>query len=255
MTSNALKTTAYQQGEEREQLILQHLPQIKYIAQRIAVGLPAHVELEDLVSAGVIGLMDALEKFDKSKGVQFKTYAEVRIHGAILDSLRVQDWAPRSLRRKIKEVGKAYAKVEQQLGRAASDEDIARELGLEIGEFHVLLDQLKGLNIGHFQFAGPDNRGLDADNGALQYTPSREEDIPFQLCLRQELRSVLAELIEQLPERERLVITLYHYEELTMREVGEILGVNESRICQLHTRAMLRLRGKLQRKLRRKEFK
>jgi len=252
MTSNALRTRAYQQGGEREQIILRHLPQIKYIAQRVAVGLPPHVELEDLISAGVIGLLDALEKFDESKGVQFKTYAEVRIHGAILDSLREQDWAPRSLRRKVKEVAKAYGKVEQQLGRAASDEEIAQELGLEIGKFHVLLDQLKGLNIGHFQFAGQDNRGLDTDDVVLQSIPSREEITPFQFCMRQELRSILAELIELLPERERLVITLYHYEELTMREVGEILGVNESRICQLHTRAILRLRGRLQKRLKRK---
>lgn len=250
MATRALGTKSDQElGEGRDQIILQHLPQIKYIAQRISLGLPPNVEVDDLISAGVIGLLDALEKFDPAKGVQFKSYAEVRIRGAILDSLRALDWAPRSLRRKRKELEKSYARVEQRLGRAASDEEVAEELGLEIKEFHVLMDQLQGLNIGQFEIAGQDRGNVDADNPPLKYVLDQGEDSPFHCCLKEELKSILAKMIDHLPERERLVVTLYHYEELTMREVGKILGVNESRVCQLHTRAMLRLRGKLGRLL------
>ena len=252
MTTKAVKIKNYlTQAEEREQLILKHLPQIKYIAQRIAVGLPPNVEVEDLISAGVIGLLDALSKFDESRGVKFRTYAEVRIHGAIVDSLRELDWAPRSLRRKRKEVERAYARVEQRLGRAATDEEIAQELGIGIQQLHALLDKLKGLNIGHFTLGGTTEGNLDTDDFVLKYTPTKGEDSPFQTCLRAEMRGILTRLIDQLPEREKLVMNLYHYEELTMREVGGILGVNESRVCQLHTRAMLRLRGKLQNVLKR----
>lgn len=250
MTSNALKKNVYQEyGAEREDLILQHLPQIKYVAQRIAVGLPSNVELEDLISAGVIGLLDAVEKFDETKGVKFGTYAEVRIHGAIVDSLRELDWAPRSLRSRRRELEAAYAKVEQHLGRAASDEEVAAELGLDIVQFQALLGRLKGLSIGRFRTGAQGEQEPQADNLVLEYLPSQEEDGPFEICLKQELKKILAQLIEELPERERLVMTLYHFEELTMREVGEILGVNESRVCQLHTRAMLRLRGKLKKRL------
>jgi RNA polymerase sigma factor FliA len=248
MGSNTLKIKAYQtQGAERERMILTHLPQIKYIAQRIAVRLPPDVQLDDLISAGILGLLDAVEKFDETKGVQFKTYAEVRIRGAILDSLRDLDWAPRSLRKRSKEVEEAYTRLEQRLGRSASDSEVADELNLNIAAFHALLDQLKSLNIGHFKISRNDQESVDADDLPLRYVPAHDEESPFNICLKSELRQLLARLIEQLPEREQLVVALYYYEELTMREIGQILGVNESRVCQLHTRAMLRLRGKMQR--------
>jgi RNA polymerase sigma factor FliA len=252
MGSNTLKIKAYQTpSSERERLILAHLPQIKYIAQRIALRLPPDVQLDDLISAGILGLLDAVEKFDERKGVQFKTYAEVRIRGAILDSLRDLDWAPRSLRKRSKEVEEAYARLEQKLGRSASDSEVAEELNLGIAAFHALLDQLKSLHIGHFKVSRGSQENADADDLPLRYIPVQDEESPFNVCLKSELRELLARLVEQLPEREQLVVALYYYEELTMREIGQILGVNESRVCQLHTRAMLRLRGKMQRILKR----
>lgn len=251
MSSNAAKVKAYQSPPaDREQMVLRHLPQIKYIAQRIAAKLPPDVQLDDLISAGVIGLMDAFEKFDEGKGVQFKTYAEVRIRGAILDSLRDLDWAPRSLRKRSREVEKAYLQVEHRLGRAAEDTEVARELGLEIHDFHSLLDQLKGLSVGHFQIAEQTGEDRDSDDLPLTYVPSTDDDeSPFAICLKRELRQVLADMIRKLPEREQLVIALYYDEELTMKEIGKVLGVNESRISQLHTRAMLRLRARLQKQM------
>lgn len=254
MATNALQVKdAYVNAEkEREKVVLQHLPQIKYIAQRIAVKLPPDVQLDDLISAGVIGLLDAYEKFDEGKGVKFKTYAEVRIRGAILDSLRELDWAPRSLRKRSKEVEDALIRVEQRMGRAATDTDVAKELEMRLKDYHVLLDQLKGLNIGHFQVADSNSQGDDEDDPPLRYVPvSGEDDSPFQICLKHEVRGVLAQLIKKLPEREQLVISLYYDEELTMKEIGHVLGVNESRISQLHTRAMLRLRARLQKSLKR----
>lgn len=254
MSSNILKLKMYrQQGrEDRDRIILEHLPQIKYIARRIAFRLPPGVQLDDLISAGILGLMDALEKFDESKGVQFKTYAEVRIRGAILDSLRGLDWAPRSLRKRSRSVEEAYTRLEQKLGRSASDAEAAEDLGLEINEFHALLDQLQGLNIGQLQTAGSDRESSNAEEMALHYLPLSEEESPFETVQKRELREILAGIIRALPEKEQLVVSLYYYEELTMKEIGEILGVNESRVSQLHTRAMLRMRGKLQAMLKNK---
>ncbi|MFQ5738024.1 MAG: FliA/WhiG family RNA polymerase sigma factor [Acidobacteriota bacterium] len=252
MRTNVLKVKAYDQrkGEERDRQILQHLPQIRYIAQRIAVRLPSEVQLEDLMSAGVLGLMDAVEKFDANKGVQFKTYAEVRIRGAILDSLRGLDWAPRSLRKKSKEVERTYAALEQRFGRPASDEEMAKALGMELRAFHSLLDQLNGLNIGHFQLVASEGEVVDQDDLPLKYVPTSHEESPFETVQKNEMRRLLAKAIQRLPEREQLVVSLYYYEELTMKEIGQILGVNESRVSQLHTRCMLRLRGKIQAMLR-----
>ena len=229
---------------QRDRLILEHLPQIKYIAQRIGLRVPASVEMDDLISAGIMGLLDAVDKFDEGRGVQFKTYAELRIRGAILDSLRGLDWAPRSLRKLSKDVEAAYARLEQRKGRPASDEEVAKELGMEISEYYSTVDQLQGLNLGRFQVADTE-KDADGESAPLKYIPTSDEDSPFDTCRKEEVKEILAKFIDLLPERERLIVTLYYYEELTMKEVGRILGVNESRISQLHTRAMLRLRGKL----------
>lgn len=248
MATNSLKLKAYrnQYLEERNAVVLEHLPQIKYIAQRIALRLPADVQFDDLISAGVLGLLDAYEKFDEKKGVQFKTYSEVRIRGAILDSLRGLDWAPRSLRKRSREVERAYRLLEQRLGRSATDEEVARELGIDLESFHSLLDQLNGLTIGHFQLNDGQEDGMDEDSLPISYSPTTQADSPFDSVRKKELRGILADFIEQIPEREQLIISLYYNEELTMKEIGHILGVNESRISQLHTRTMFRLRGKLQ---------
>jgi len=235
---------AIQQDLGREQLILEHLPQIKYIAHRISTKLPSHVELNDLVSAGVLGLLDAVEKFDPSRGVKFKTYAELRVKGAILDSLRNLDWAPRSLRKRSKDLEKAYKELEQKLGRPASDKEVSDHMGVALEEFYELVDQIKGLNLGSFQeMSSPDDDR--SSEPLVRYVPDSPQADPFFMFQKSELRDLLAIAIDALPKKERLVISLYYYDELTMKEIGKVLGVNESRISQLHTKAMLRLRTKL----------
>jgi len=229
---------------ERESLILEHMPQIKYIAQRISTKLPSHVELNDLVGTGVLGLLDAIEKFDPNRGVKFKTYAELRIKGAILDSLRNLDWAPRSLRKKSKDLEKIYHDLEQRLGRPATDKEICEVMEISLEEFYELVDQIKGLNLGSFQeIAGQE----DEKNGdpLVKYVPDAPQMDPFFMFQKSEVKGILGTAIDTLPKKERLVISLYYFDELTMKEIGKVLGVNESRVSQLHTKAMLRLRSKL----------
>lgn len=255
MAINSAKLKAYrnQYVAERNVIVLEHLPQIKFIAQRMALRLPTDVQLDDLISAGVLGLLDAYEKFDEEKGVQFKTYAEVRIRGAILDSLRGLDWAPRSLRKRSREVERAYHQLEQRLCRSATDEEVARELRIDLASLHSLLDQLNGLTIGHFQVNDGQEDGMDEDSLSISYSPTTQSDSPFEVVRKEELRRLLADFIQQIPEREQSIIGLYYYEELTMKEIGHVLSVNESRVSQLHTRAMLRLRGKLQASLKKQD--
>lgn len=229
---------------ERDELILEHLPQIKYIAQRISTKLPSHVELNDLVSAGVLGLLDAIDKFDESRGVKFKTYAELRIKGAILDSLRNLDWAPRSLRKKSKDLEKVYRELEQRMGRPATDKEVCDEMDITLEEFYELVDQIKGLNLGSFQ----ELTNQDDDNNGeplMKYVPDAPHMDPFFVFHKTEIKGILATAIDTLPKKERLVVSLYYFDELTMKEIGKVLGVNESRVSQLHTKAMLRLRTKL----------
>jgi len=255
MSLNMLKIEAYKNPKirERNKVVLDHLPQIKFIAQRIAAKLPPEVQLDDLINAGVIGLLDAYEKFDESKGVSFKTYASVRIRGAILDNLRGLDWAPRDLRNQSRKVERAYSILEQKFRRPATDEEVSTELGMSLGEFHKLLGRLNSLTIGYFRAGGDGNDGVDADSLSLSYSPISPVDSPFESVQKNQMKELLARMIKQLPEREQLILSLYYYEELTMKEIGQILGVNESRISQLHTRAMLRLRAKIQAVLKVKE--
>ena len=229
---------------EREDLINETLPLINHVAHRVAVRLPPSVELRDLVNAGVLGLLDAVDKFEPERNVKFKTYAELRIRGAILDSLRDLDWAPRSLRKKSKDLEKTYAALQQRLGRPATDEEVCEELGGDMEQFHALVDQLNGMSIGLFEdisAGGEDGSG----ESFINYYPDDGDNAPYMQFERGELGAVLGEAIETLPERERLVLSLYYYEEFTMKEIGAVLGVNESRVSQLHTKATLRLRSKL----------
>ena len=240
---NALESPS-QPNAERDELILEHLPQIKYIAQRISTKLPSHVELNDLVSAGILGLLDAIEKFDPSRGVKFKTYAELRIKGAILDSLRNLDWAPRSLRKKSKDLERVYRDLEQRLGRPATDKEVCEEMEISLEEFYELVDQIKGLNLGSFQ----ELSGQEEDKNSeplVKYIPDAPNMDPFFVFHKSEVQSILGAAIDSLPKKERLVVSLYYFDELTMKEIGRVLGVNESRVSQLHTKAMLRLRTKL----------
>lgn len=228
-------------GIERERMLVEHLPTVRYIARRIHERLPQHVEIDDLVSAGVVGLIDAFSKFDHTKKVQFKSYAQFRIRGAILDSLRTLDWSPRELRRKGRAVEEAIRAVTQRLGRAPAEQDIAAEMGLELGDYQQLLGDLKGLEIGSLHM----ERTEDSGDEELAYIPGAPEDDPLFRCLQSEMRSRLATAIDGLPEKERLVLTLYHYESLTMKEIGNMLGVVESRVSQIHSSAVLRLRAAL----------
>jgi RNA polymerase sigma factor FliA len=223
---------------ERERLLLEHLPAVRYLARRIHERLPQHVELEDLISAGVVGLIDAFSKFDHTKKVQFKSYAQFRIRGAILDSLRTLDWSPRELRRKGRAVEEAIRSTTQRLGRAPSEQEIAAEMVLTLAEFQQLLGDLKGLEIGSLHM----ERTEDSGDQELAYIPGSPEEDPLFRCPRGEMKQRLADAIEDLPERERLVLTLYYYEELTMKEIGLTLGVVESRVSQIHSAAVLRLR-------------
>jgi RNA polymerase sigma factor for flagellar operon FliA len=243
-TGNDLETTAAIESDgaiERDLLLMEHLPTVRYLARRIHERLPQHVELDDLVSAGVIGLIDAFSKFDHTKKVQFKSYAQFRIRGAILDSLRTLDWSPRDLRRKGRAVEEAIRSVTHRVGRAPSEQEIAKEMKLTLAEYQLLLGDLKGLEIGSLHM----ERSEDSGDEELAYIPGSPEDDPLFRCLKGEMKQRLADAIDELPEKERMVLTLYYYEELTMKEIGLTLGVVESRVSQIHSSAVLRLRTAL----------
>lgn len=243
LETNAPETTPFATlpADQREHLLLEHMSSVRYIARRIRERLPQHVEIDDLISAGVIGLMDAFNKFDTRKNVQFKSYAQFRIRGAILDSLRDLDWSPRELRRKGRAIEEAVNLLTGQLGRAPSEPEIAAEMQISLEAFQQLLGDLKGLEIGTLHT----ERNEDAGDDEINYIPGPEQDDPFLQCMKSEMRSRLAEAIEELPERERLVLSLYYFEELTMKEIGTAIGVVESRVSQIHSAAVLRLRSAL----------
>ncbi len=227
----------------KDRIVLEHTTLISYIVSRIAVRLPSHVDLEDLYNTGVIGLMDAVDKYDPDKDCKFKTYAEFRIRGAILDQLRSLDWVPRSVRQKSRRVEKAYSDAEKRLGRQASDSEIADSLGIDLNEFHALLSQTRGVSIVNMD-------DLRAQSDSDHPTPSANlEDVnaedPFTTLKTRELTQALGTGIEALPEKERLVISLYYYEDLNLKEIGHILGITESRVCQIHSKAVGRLRARL----------
>ena len=226
---------------EQEKILLEHLPIVRFLARRIHERLPQHVEIEDLVSAGIVGLMDAFSKFDPAKKVQFRSYAQFRIRGAILDSLRTLDWSPRELRRKGRAVEESIRVLTARLGRAPGESEIAAEMGIGLDEYQQLLGDLKGLEVGTLHL----ERNEDSGEEELAYVPGRPDEDPLFRCLRGELEERLTEAIAALPERERLVMTLYYYEEMTMREIGLALGVVESRVSQVHASAVVHLRAAL----------
>ena len=240
-------TTQIRNGSEldearREQLLLEHLPQVQYIARRIHDRLPPQVLLEDLVHAGILGLMDAVRKYDPSKNVQLKHYAEFRIRGAILDSLRQVDWSPRTLRRQGRRLEQAIADCKARLSRDPTEPEIAAELGMSLENLQHLMGDLRGLDIGSLQ-ADANEPGGGED--AVQNPAGVQEEDPFHQTLRSEMTGLLEKAIGELPDRERQVLALYHFEELTMKEVGAALGIGESRVSQIHTAALLRLRVRL----------
>jgi RNA polymerase sigma factor for flagellar operon FliA len=225
---------------ERQALIEAHLPHVRYIAERMLTKLPPSVDRDDLIGAGVLGLLDAVEKYDEMRGVQFKTYAETRIRGAMLDSLRELDWSSRSLRARAREIEVAARKIEQEHGRMAEEEELATALGLDLPVYQNLLGELRGLTLVEL-----DNRDEDAPGGSAWQVPDNPERSPLREYERQETREQLIAAIYQLRERERQVIALYYVEELTMKETGAVLGLTESRVSQIHTQALIHLRAAL----------
>jgi len=234
-------------SRERDELIKEYTPLIRFVAKKIAMRLPANIELDDLMSSGVIGLMDALEKYDPTRDNQFKTYAEFRIRGAILDELRSQDWVPRSIREKSKMLEKAFSKAEKKLGRFASNKEVAKELGVSLNELHDLLSQTKTVSILNIDavndFSYSDKRNL------LNLIDATENDSPLTKLSKEATQKVINQVLDDLPEKQKLVLALYYYEDLNLKEIGDILEVTESRVSQLHTQAMIKLKGKLKKKL------
>jgi RNA polymerase sigma factor for flagellar operon FliA len=229
---------------DKERLILEYAPTIKYIAQRIALRLPPHIGQEDLINAGVIGLMDAIEKYDSQRDNTFKTYAEFRIRGAMLDELRGLDWVPRSVRQKESALQRAYEDLERRLGRSATDEEVAELLGLEMDEFHSWLNQVRGVSLLSLEAPGLHTADGEAVN-LLDFVPADETHGPQQAIQVRRLKELIAQAIDELPHQEKVVISLYYYEELTMKEIGKVLEITESRVSQIHTKAILHLRSKL----------
>jgi len=228
----------------KDSLIMKYASFVKYVAGRIAVNLPSNVEFDDLVSYGILGLIDAIDKYDTARNVKFKTYAKTRIRGAIFDELRVLDWTPRSIRQKARKLEKAYAKLEGKLGRDATDEEIAEFLKIDISELHKLFDETKkSLLLSLDEIFYDDEEG----SSRFDFVENQKSDNPQLKIEEAEAKRILADAISKLSERERMVITLYYYEDLTSKEIGKILGVSDSRVSQLHTKAILRLRGRLAR--------
>ena len=226
---------------DRDEIILEHVPLVKYHAYRIVGQLPPSVEIDDLINAGVLGLMDAVAKFDPTRGVKFKAYAEIRIRGAMIDSLRQLDWAPQSLRRRGKELREAKDKLQNQLGREAGPQEVCEEIGIELHQLHELNGLLNSLTIGSFR----ETEGADDEN-QIEYYPDGISNSPHVQYQKQELRTLLATAIDDLNPKERLVVSLYYFEELTMKEIGVTLDVNESRVSQIHAKAMAQLRATVQ---------
>ncbi len=240
--TQTLVSRGFKDEQERERLLLEHLPQVKYIARRIHDRLPAQVPLDDLIHAGVVGLIDAVEKFDPRKNVQLKSYAKFRIRGAILDSLREMDWSPRHLRRQARRIEEAHRDLKLRLGRVATEPELAAEMGMPLADFQHLLGELRGLDLGSLQAESLDPQSEDE---VASYRSGGAEKDPFFLCLDGEIRSHIATALEDLDEKEKQVVTLYYLEELTMKEVGAVLGVGESRVSQIHSAAIVRLRARL----------
>jgi RNA polymerase sigma factor for flagellar operon FliA len=238
-TSASLSPVLTDPAAVREGLILDHLPQVKLIASRIHEKLPQSVTMEDLVSAGILGLITAIDKFNPQRNVKLKTYAEYKIRGAILDSLRELDWAPRNKRRKAKMIEAAIVMAEKKHGRVPVEDEIADELGLSLEEYHTWLVEVRAVNLARLEQAGTgDHDTVDA----LQFLSDKEEHWPSSLFERAELEKLVAVALERMPRVERTILTLYYYEELTLRQIAEVLKLHETRVSQLKSQAILRLR-------------
>jgi len=239
MSKRYAATATAPETSERDRLILEHLPQVRLIARRIHERLPESVSLEDLVSTGVVGLISAIDRFDPTHNVKLKTYAEYKIRGAILDSLRGLDWAPRPQRKRAKQIEAAINVLEQRLKRQPTEDEIAAELQIAVVEYREWLIDARSVNLGSLENGNPDEDGRDL----LKFISDKEENWPSRLLERSELERLLAEAIDRMPHIERTVLTLYYHEELTLREIARIVDLHESRISQLKSQAIHRLRA------------
>jgi RNA polymerase sigma factor for flagellar operon FliA len=230
-------------SDQKDKLIMEYAPLIKFIAQKIAVRLPSNIELDDLISSGVIGLMDAIEKYDPSRDNKFKTYAEFRIRGSILDELRAQDWVPRSVRDKAKLLDRTIVKLEATLGRTATEDEICEALKITSDEFHDLVNQVRPISMLSIDeaatFSNVDKKSI------LNILEGEKLNNPHSQLNLKVVKDIIAKAIEELPEKQRLVLSLYYYEDLNLKEIGQVLDVTESRVSQLHAQAVTRLRAKL----------
>lgn len=222
----------------KEQLITHYAPMIKYVVGRLGMHIGSHADTEDLISYGIFGLIDAIDKFDDTKGVKFETYASLRIRGAVIDSLRALDWVPRSLRQKNKQLETAYSELAGELGREPSDEELAVKLGIDVDEMEDLLKKSSLTSLISL------NEYLDT-NHDISLADNSTDQSPEAMLERKQMQEMLASAIQGLTEKEKLVVALYYYEELTLKEISKIIGVTESRVSQIHSKAMLRLRSKL----------
>ena len=238
---------SYKDGHDsdaRDALILNYSPLVKYVAGRLASSLPQTVDTADLISYGIFGLIDAIEKFDRSRAIKFETYAIARIKGAIIDELRAMDWVPRSVRSRAREIESAYVALENRLRRVPSDNEVAEYMGISPKDLAEILTKLSYTSVVSFEelWVGGDREDGQSVLGSIKDETAED---PVAIVESEEIKTILAEAIDRLPEREKTVVALYYYEGLTLKEIGTVLGVTESRVSQLHTKAVLRLRGRL----------
>ena len=229
----------------REALILNYSPLVKYVAGRVAVGLPANIDQADLISYGIFGLIDAIEKYELDRGIKFETYAISRIRGAIIDELRAIDWVPRSVRFKAREVEKAYSALENKLKRPPSDAEIAKEMDISTDDLNNIYTQLSSVSLVALDELMTVEGGQGDKLSLVETLEDTRTTGPVESIETAEMKNILTTAINRLPEREKIVITLYYYEGLTLAEIGKVLGVTESRVCQMHTKAVLAMRGKI----------
>ncbi len=234
-----------QSADARDKLILHYSPLVKYVAGRVSANLPQNVDSADLVSYGIFGLIDAIEKFDIHREIKFETYAMSRIRGSIIDELRSLDWVPRSVRSRSKELERAYIELENKFKRVPTDEEVAETLNITIKDLHDLISQLSYTSVIALDEAWAVGTDKDEKVSIIDTVKDNNSNNPSKLFELAETKEILAEAIERLPEREKMVVALYYYENLTLREIGEVLGVTESRVSQMHTKAVIRLKAKL----------
>ncbi len=234
--------------EARDDLIIHYAHLVKYVANRLAINLSSVVEVDELISYGIEGLIDAIEKYDHKRNIKFETYAITRIRGSMIDGLRSMDWVPVSVRQKSKELEKTYTKLESKLGRAATDIEVAEELGITLNEFAHLLKEVAANTIISLDDFIPGDDGDDKKKRIVDLLEDQNASDALELLELSEVKALLANTISRLPEKEKTVVYLYYYEGLTLKEIGMVLGLSESRISQLHTKAILRLRGSLSKK-------